>query len=116
VTPDREALIDKARAAEAMLLGRGLSFSKPSGVMAAFGREFVGTGAVPSEFHRWLLDAFDARNIGDYDIHRRLTSEQAAGHVRRARSCVDQRGRSTPSPVFRRMRYNLPWPPVRTGG
>lgn len=117
MTPDQEALIDKARrdlraaemllregepeiaasrgyyamfhAPEAMLLNRGLSFSKHSGVMAAFGREFVKTGAVPSEFHRWLLDAFDARNIGDYDIHRRLTSEQAAEHVRRARAFVD---------------------------
>jgi uncharacterized protein (UPF0332 family) len=117
VTPDQEALIDKARhdlraaemllregepeiaasrgyyamfhAAEAMLLNRGLSFSKHSGVMAAFGREFVRTGAVPSEFHHWLLDAFDARNIGDYEIHQRLTGEQAAEHVRRAGAFVD---------------------------
>ena len=112
MTPDQEALIDRARrslraaelllregepgiaasrayyamfyAAEAMLLSRNLSFSKHSGVMAAFGREFAKTGAAPSEFHRWLMDAFDARNVGDYDIHRRLTGEQAGEHLRRA--------------------------------
>ena len=95
MTPDQEALIDRARrslraaelllrkgepgiaasrayhamfyAAEAMLLSRNLSFSKHSGVMAAF----------------------DARNVGDYDIHRRLTGEQAAEHLRRATILIE---------------------------
>ena len=76
-------------AAEAMLLSRNLSFSKHSGVMAASGREFAKTGTVPFEFHRWLMDAFDARNVGDYDIHRDLTGEQAAEHLRRATILIE---------------------------
>jgi len=35
------------------------------------------------------MDAFDARNVGDYDIHRRLTGEQAAEHLRRAAILVE---------------------------
>jgi uncharacterized protein (UPF0332 family) len=41
--------------AEAFLLGKGLAFSKHSDVHAAFGEHFVKTGAVPSEFHQYLI-------------------------------------------------------------
>jgi uncharacterized protein (UPF0332 family) len=40
--------------AEAFLEGEGLSFSKHSGVIAAFGQHFAHTGKVPIEFHRHL--------------------------------------------------------------
>ena len=55
--------------AEAFLLGEGLSFSKHSGVIAAFGQHFVKTGKVPQEFHRFLIEGEDSRNIGDYDTY-----------------------------------------------
>jgi uncharacterized protein (UPF0332 family) len=57
--------------------------------MSAFGREFARTGTTPSEFHRRLMDAFDARNLGDYDIHRHLTGEQAAERLRRATILIE---------------------------
>lgn len=53
-------------AVEALLLSRELIFSKHSGVIAAFGKEFVKTGAFDSRFHRYLLNAFELRNAGDY--------------------------------------------------
>src|SRR5208283_2455653 len=53
-------------AVEALLLSRELSFSRHSGVIAAFGKEFVKTGAFDSRFHRHLLHAFEIRNAGDY--------------------------------------------------
>jgi uncharacterized protein (UPF0332 family) len=53
-------------AVEALLLSRELSFSKHSGVIAAFGKQFVKTGAFDSRFHRYLLNAFELRNAGDY--------------------------------------------------
>jgi uncharacterized protein (UPF0332 family) len=53
-------------ATEALLLSRDLSFSKHSAVIAAFGREFVKTGTLPRSLHRYLLDAYDLRNLGDY--------------------------------------------------
>ena len=40
---------------EGFLLGKGLAFSKHSGVQAAFGTHFAKTGVVPPEFHRYLI-------------------------------------------------------------
>jgi uncharacterized protein (UPF0332 family) len=54
--------------AEAFLLGEGLSFSKHSAVVAAFGERFAKTELVPAQFHRYLLDGEDSRHVGDYDI------------------------------------------------
>jgi len=54
--------------AQTFLLGEGLSFSKHSAVISAFGQRFVKTGQVPQEFHRYLIEGEDSRNVGDYDI------------------------------------------------
>lgn len=54
-------------AAEAALLSKGLSFSKHSAVVAAFGQHLAAPGEVLTHLHRYLLDAFDLRMIGDYD-------------------------------------------------
>lgn len=75
-------------AAEALLLGRGLKFSKHSAVHAAFGREFARTGVLPAELHRHLLDASDARTVGDYDIGPALTETDAALHIDRAEEFI----------------------------
>lgn len=65
-------------AAEAALLKKGLSFSKHSGVISAFGKYFAKPRAIPSEYHKMLRDAFRARNIGDYDYEEEVTREEAA--------------------------------------
>jgi len=51
--------------AEAFLEGQGLSFSKHSAVISAFGREFVKLGKVPADYHQWLIKAQELRNTGD---------------------------------------------------
>lgn len=53
-------------AAEAVLLSKGLSFSKHSAVIAAFGKEFIKTGLFEHELHQNLFTAFDLRNLADY--------------------------------------------------
>ena len=63
--------------AEALLLDRGLSFSSHSAVIAAFGKEFAKTGVLDARFHRYLLDAQDFRNLGDYGVGRPVSAEQA---------------------------------------
>jgi uncharacterized protein (UPF0332 family) len=63
-------------AAEALLLARGLSFSSHSAVMAAFGREFAKTGSLEPRLHQHLINAFNMRNIGDYDTRASFTGEQ----------------------------------------
>jgi uncharacterized protein (UPF0332 family) len=63
--------------AEAFLEGEGLSFSKHSAVISAFGREFARTGRVPVEYHQFLIKAQELRNTGDYGGLNTVTTEQA---------------------------------------
>ena len=112
MTPEQEALIKKAHAslrgahvlageglydfaasrayytmfyvAEALLLGQGLSFSKHSAVIAAFGQRLTKVGLVPAEFHQYLIDGQRSRNKGDYDIELGITEAQAAEQIAHA--------------------------------
>ena len=59
--------------AEALLLEKGLSYSKHSAVHASFGKTFAKEGIIDKKFHRWLLDAFDQRIIGDYGVDAIIT-------------------------------------------
>jgi uncharacterized protein (UPF0332 family) len=63
-------------AAEALLLDRDLAFSNQSAVIAAFGKEFAKSGILDSKFHRYLIDAQDLRNVGDYGIGQEVTAIQ----------------------------------------
>jgi len=112
VTPDQEELLGKAResleaarlllsggfpgfavsrayyamfyVAQAFLEGEGLAFSKHSAVIAAFGKHLVKSGRLPAEFHRYLLDALEARHEGDYSPTSSITKEIAMEHLDRA--------------------------------
>ena len=50
----------------ALLVGRGLSSSKHTGVRSLFNREYVKTGEVPKELARIYNDLFERRQEGDY--------------------------------------------------
>ena len=84
--------------AEALLLGEGLSFSKHTAVIAAFGRRFARTGVVPAEFHRYLIDGQDMRTVGDYSTGPGLTTAQAAEQIARAERFLDQADRLLRTP------------------
>lgn len=75
--------------AEAFLLGEGLTFSKHSGVIAAFGQHFAKTGRVPKEFHRYLIDGERKRLIGDYDIGPGLSEREALEEIDHAKKFLD---------------------------
>lgn len=70
--------------AEAFLEGEGMSFSRHSAVISAFGREFAHTGRVPVEFHRFLIGAQELRNAGDYGQFNAVTFEQATEQIAHA--------------------------------
>lgn len=55
-------------AAQALLRERDLRYRKHSAVHSAFGEHFAKPAHLDPKFHRWLLDAFDERLRGDYDI------------------------------------------------
>ncbi len=52
---------------EGVLLAKGLTFSKHSGVIAGFWEHFVKTGVFPQELHQLFHAGFTDRNVGDYD-------------------------------------------------
>ncbi|MCC5898296.1 MAG: HEPN domain-containing protein [Phormidium sp. GEM2.Bin31] len=70
--------------AEAFLEGEGLSFSKHSAVIAAFGREFAKPQRVFHEFHRFLIEAQELRTAGDYGQLNAVTTAQATEQIDRA--------------------------------
>ena len=70
--------------AEAFLEGDGLSFSRHSAVIGAFGREFAHKKRVPVEFHRYLIEAQEARHSGDYGERQAVNFEEAQEHIDRA--------------------------------
>lgn len=63
--------------AEALLLARGLSFSSHAAVIASFGKEFAKPGILNAKFHKYLIDAQDRRNVGDYSIRDAVSEDQA---------------------------------------
>jgi len=75
--------------AEAFLAGVGMSFSSHSAVISAFGREFARRNRVPVEFHRFLIDAQDLRNAGDYGQLNAVTVEQANEQITHAEQFLE---------------------------
>ena len=75
--------------AEAFLEGKGLSFSKHSAVIAAFGREFAKTQRLTRDFHRFLIEAQELRTTGDYGQLNAVTTDQAAEQIDRAEQFLE---------------------------
>ena len=76
-------------AAEAALLARGLSFSKHSAVISAFGKELVKAGHLAAWLHEALRSAFDERNVGDYGLALPYPSERAGDVLETARKFLE---------------------------
>ena len=62
--------------AQAFLLADELSFSSHAAVISAFGRLFAKTNRVPTEFHRFLINAQEKRTEADYDLNPEITLEE----------------------------------------
>lgn len=72
--------------AKALLAEKGVRAGrKHSSVHALFGEHFAKPGVLDSNFHRWLIDAFDQRLLGDYEIEATITAEQVQETMRQAR-------------------------------
>jgi len=69
---------------EALLLSKGLSFSKHSGVIASFGREFAKTEELPPKYHRFLIEAAEIREDGDYDFSAVIEDGDCTQQISRA--------------------------------
>ena len=76
-------------AAQALLLLRKFTFSKHSAVIAIFGKEYIKNGVVDSKFHRYLLDAFDLRQIGDYETARKIDKDACLKTISHAEEFIE---------------------------
>ena len=70
--------------AQALLLSKELSFSRHSGVIAAFGKEFAKTNLLPQELHRFLIEASELREVGDYDFAAVIENHECVEQLVRA--------------------------------
>jgi uncharacterized protein (UPF0332 family) len=75
--------------AEALLNEKELSFSKHGNVHAAFGEHFAKTKILDPKFHRWLMDAFDKRLVGDYGVEAKIEMDIAANMINQAREFLE---------------------------
>ncbi|MDD3435629.1 MAG: HEPN domain-containing protein [Candidatus Gastranaerophilales bacterium] len=75
--------------AQAFLLELDLSFSKHSAVISSFGKEFVSTNKIDNRFHRYLIDAQNIRNIGDYDTVVEVSGKEAKTEICRAKEFLN---------------------------
>lgn len=67
--------------AEALLLSKGLSYSRHSQVVAQFGRHFAKTGELEARYHRLLIEAFGLRQAADYSAAPETVSKEDAEHI-----------------------------------
>ncbi|VVB87320.1 HEPN domain protein [uncultured archaeon] len=68
----------------AVLLTKDMNFSKHQAVVAAFGQHFVKTRIFKQKFHQYLVEAFEQRQIGDYEPMEEIIKETAQKNIERA--------------------------------
>ena len=76
--------------AEALLLSRGLTYSKHSGVIAGLHEHFVRTGELPREHFDAFRKAFEVRSTADYGYLEPFPVGSARGLIGRAEAFVSE--------------------------
>jgi len=75
-------------AASAALATRGLTFRRHGQVIAAFGREFVRSGIIPSQYQEALTYAFEQRLRAEYRVTEEIPSDKALEILNEAKKFV----------------------------
>lgn len=73
---------------EAVLLTKGLSFSRHKAVISAFGEHFVKTGIFPKDMSKAITLAFEKRQFGDYEFTFVITKEEAEEIIRQGQNFI----------------------------
>ena len=76
--------------AEALLFSKDLGFSKHSLTIGAFAKEFIKTGKLPKELHKYLLEAFKARQEADYQVTIVFSKEKAQEIINKAKFFLEK--------------------------
>ncbi len=76
--------------AEAVLLTKGLKFSKHQAVIAAFGKHFAKTKILNEKLHRYLLDTFEERIESDYGPIGSIETEMVDERISQAEEFIKE--------------------------
>ena len=74
---------------EALLLLKELSFSKHSGAISAFAVHYTKPDLIPQQYHRALMDAFEDRQVADYESKPVFGEEEAKQQLERAETFIE---------------------------
>lgn len=74
---------------EALLNEKGLQFDKHSSVHAAYGLHFAKTQVLDPKFHRWLINSFDKRLVGDYGVETSLSMDAVVTMIHQAQEFLE---------------------------
>ncbi|CUS77313.1 hypothetical protein JGI7_02118 [Candidatus Kryptonium thompsonii] len=77
-------------AVNALLISKGLSSSKHSGVRALFNREFVKAGIVKKELGEFFSEMYDRRQKGDYEDFVQFQKEDVKLWLERAEKFIEE--------------------------
>lgn len=77
-------------AATALLVSKGISRSRHSGVHSAFGQYFVKPGLIEPRYSRMLVNAFNVRLDSDYEVKPSLDRAMAEDMLRDAKQFVQR--------------------------
>lgn len=75
-------------ALQALLLTKGLSFSRHAQVKGSFNKDFVYTGIFPKEFTKTVEKLFKDRQIGDYEYGEHINKEDAQKDINDASTII----------------------------
>jgi uncharacterized protein (UPF0332 family) len=76
--------------AQALLLTEDLRFSRHSQVIAQYGRLFAKTQRLDPGFHRLLDQAFDLRQVADYQTEVEVSEEVVVGLIAESRRFLER--------------------------
>jgi len=76
-------------AATAVLLTKDVKRSSHSGIISAFGELFAASGMIETVYHKYLREAFDLRQEGDYEAHIEISNVEAEKTLNRAIDFID---------------------------
>ena len=78
-------LVDFPRTSHCPVLeGKELSFAKHSAVISAFGKYFAKTQIVDAKYHRYLIEAQQARCQADYDTDIEFSEQEVNDYLQQA--------------------------------
>lgn len=75
--------------AEALLLFKGLSFSRHGQVISQYGRLFARTEGLAPRYHRALIRTFSLRQLADYDAEPDLDAGEVRELIEEGRAFLD---------------------------